>query len=72
MSYIKLVCLILTVNSAFCSAADRTRTDSGNPLFEGWYADPEGIIFDDEYWIFPTLSGTYGQADKASRLSPQQ
>ena len=22
---------------------------SGNPLFEGWYADPEGIILNDEY-----------------------
>ena len=22
---------------------------SGNPLFEGWYADPEGIILNDEF-----------------------
>lgn len=29
---------------------------SGNPIFEGWYADPEGIIYDDTYWIFPTWS----------------
>ncbi|MFH6985857.1 glycoside hydrolase family 43 protein [Marinoscillum luteum] len=32
---------------------------SGNPLFEGWYADPEGIVFDDLYWIFPTYSDAY-------------
>ena len=32
---------------------------SGNPLFEGWYADPEGAIFGDEYWIFPTYSSAY-------------
>ena len=32
---------------------------SGNPLFEGWYADPEGIILNDEYWIFPTYSDKY-------------
>lgn len=32
---------------------------AGNPVFEGWYADPEGIIFDDEYWIFPTYSAPY-------------
>lgn len=32
---------------------------SGNPVFEGWYADPEGIIFDDQYWIFPTYSAPY-------------
>lgn len=32
---------------------------SGNPVFEGWYADPEGIIYDDQYWIFPTYSDDF-------------
>lgn len=32
---------------------------SGNPLFEGWYADPEGIIFDSAYWIYPTYSDAF-------------
>ncbi len=32
---------------------------SGNPLFPGWYADPEGIIFDNEYWIYPTYSAEF-------------
>lgn len=32
---------------------------SGNPVFEGWYADPEGIIYDDLYWIYPTYSDKY-------------
>ena len=32
---------------------------SGNPVFPGWYADPEGIIFDGKYWIFPTYSAPY-------------
>lgn len=32
---------------------------SGNPVFEGWYADPEGIIYDDTYWIYPTWSDVY-------------
>lgn len=32
---------------------------NNNPVFPGWYADPEGIIFDDEYWIFPTFSAPY-------------
>lgn len=32
---------------------------SGNPVFQGWYADPEGIIYDDTYWIFPTWSDLY-------------
>ncbi len=32
---------------------------SGNPIFEGWYADPEAIVYDDQYWIFPTYSDLY-------------
>jgi beta-xylosidase len=32
---------------------------SGNPIFEGWYADPEAVIFDNKYWVFPTFSAKY-------------
>jgi beta-xylosidase len=32
---------------------------SGNPIFEGWYADPEGAIFGDRYWVYPTYSAPY-------------
>lgn len=32
---------------------------SGNPVFQGWYADPEGAVFNDEYWIYPTSSIPY-------------
>ena len=35
------------------------KTMSGNPVFPGWYADPEGVIFNDQYWIFPTRSDIY-------------
>jgi len=31
----------------------------GNPVFPGWYADPEGIKYGNEYWIFPTFSAPY-------------
>jgi len=30
-----------------------------NPVFPGWYADPEGAIFDKTYWIYPTYSDLY-------------
>ena len=30
-----------------------------NPVFSGWYADPEGIVFGDKYWIYPTYSAPY-------------
>ena len=32
---------------------------NNNPVFPGWYADPEGIVFDDQYWIYPTYSAPY-------------
>jgi beta-xylosidase len=32
---------------------------SGNPVFPGWYADPEAIIYGDLYWIYPTFSAEY-------------
>lgn len=32
---------------------------SGNPVFPGRYADPEGIIYDGRYWIYPTYSAPY-------------
>ena len=32
---------------------------SSNPVFPGWYADPEGAVFGDTYWIFPTFSDAY-------------
>jgi beta-xylosidase len=40
-----------------CSSGEKPR--SGNPLFEGWYADPEVVIFGNQYWIFPTFSARY-------------
>lgn len=33
----------------------------GNPIFEGWYADPEGVVFDNTYWIFPTYSAPFSK-----------
>ncbi len=32
---------------------------SGNPIFPGWYADPEVAVFKKQYWIFPTYSDVY-------------
>ncbi len=47
---------LLMIGSAY-SQSDR----SGNPVFPGWYADPEVRIFNHEYWIFPTYSAKYEQ-----------
>lgn len=32
---------------------------SGNPVFPGWYADPEGAVFGNRFWIYPTYSDKY-------------
>src|SRR5690349_19424967 len=34
---------------------------SGNPILDGWYADPEAVIFGKTYWIYPTYSAPYDQ-----------
>jgi beta-xylosidase len=34
---------------------------SGNPVLPGWYADPEGVVINNRYWIFPTYSAHYDQ-----------
>lgn len=34
---------------------------SGNPLFSGWYADPEGAVFGKQYWIYPTYSAAFSK-----------
>lgn len=40
----------------FCSGCSSKKKYAGNPVFPGRYADPEGVVWDDEYWIFPTAS----------------
>lgn len=40
-------------------AAIAQKKYAGNPVFEGWYADPEGIVFGNKYWIYPTTSAAY-------------
>ena len=39
----------------------KTKIKPGNPVIDGWYADPEGVILENKYWIFPTYSAKYRQ-----------
>lgn len=48
--------LILVSVLSLCCGCARQQEYSGNPVFPGRYADPEAVIWDDEYWIFPTAS----------------
>jgi len=46
--------------SGVCSSFAQTKeTTSGNPIFKGWYADPEAVVFKNNYWVYPTYSAPY-------------
>lgn len=42
-------------------AGDAGAPRSGNPIFEGWYADPEVAVFGDRFWVYPTYSAPYNE-----------
>ncbi|WP_460583734.1 glycoside hydrolase family 43 protein [Hymenobacter arcticus] len=42
---------------------------AGNPVFPGWYADPEAAIFSSQYWIYPTYSAPYEQQEHLDAFS---
>lgn len=62
----RLGCLIALGLLASATHGQEASTRAGNPVFEGWYADPEGVVYQDQagetrYWIFPTFSARYDQ-----------
>ena len=58
---IRLVLLITVSLYSVNVFAQKRVGNNHNPVFEGWYADPEGIIFGNEYWIYPTFSAPYNE-----------
>ena len=57
----RIIALLLLAGSTQISMAQQKKLDklSGNPVFPGWYADPEGVVFGKTYWIYPTWSDKY-------------
>jgi beta-xylosidase len=51
----KIILVLIVVSNLFSSEIFAQK----NPIIDGWYADPEGVILDNEYWIFPTFSAKY-------------
>jgi beta-xylosidase len=53
--------LVILVFSLSCGQVpgEKPVRFSGNPLFDGWYADPASAVYNNEYWIFPTYSDYY-------------
>jgi beta-xylosidase len=54
-----LLLISLFLFSFYGKTFSQNNHTSGNPLFHGWYADPEGAIFGKQYWIYPTYSAPY-------------
>lgn len=61
---------LLSVFTTINSYCEETNSDlkqkrclkmTGNPVFHGWYADPEGAVFQQKYWIYPTYSAPFGK-----------
>lgn len=50
-----------TVLIAQQGAKKKGTKTAGNPVIQGWYADPEGIIFGNRYFLYPTFSAPYEQ-----------
>jgi beta-xylosidase len=57
-----LTAVTISIIFSGCFTQKATNTArSGNPVLPGWYADPEGIILQNNYYIFPTYSAPYEQ-----------
>ena len=51
---------LFVVALAVCAIATSCeQPTAGNPVFPGNYADPEGLVFGDTYWIYPTYSAPF-------------
>ncbi len=73
----KILISALLIGSTICVYSQtqgnyKTDKRSGNPVFQGWYADPEGIVYGNEYWIFPTYSDDYQKPDRSEYFTPEQ
>jgi len=54
-------CLLILTTLPALGEEKAEQKASGNPVFEGRYADPEAAVFGDRYWIYPTYSAPYDE-----------
>jgi beta-xylosidase len=65
----KITLLLAALVLGIASGCAQTGKTSGIPVFEGWYADPEAIVYGNECWIFPTYSDFYEKQDHFDAFS---
>ncbi|PXY47217.1 glycoside hydrolase family 43 protein [Flavobacterium hydrophilum] len=59
MKQVLFLLSLISFSKAIAQTIISDNTKNNNPIFKGWYADPEGIIFDKTYWVYPTFSARY-------------
>lgn len=52
---------LIFVFSLLLQAVNAQKNYAGNPVLKGWYADPEAVVFGNQYWIYPTYSDKYNK-----------
>lgn len=57
--FLSLCIAVFTCSAAMSQNAVSKDVKKNNPIFKGWYADPEGIVFGKKYWVYPTFSAVY-------------
>ncbi len=67
----RIISLLLVLLTASLLPAQEKKS-AGNPVFPGWYADPEGAVFGNKYWIYPTFSDDFGTPYRTANLTPEQ
>ena len=72
MNFFRIIIFTFYVLSASVASFCQQIKKSGNPIFPGWYADPEARIFQDTYWVYPTYSDDYGKPDRSLKISASQ
>jgi beta-xylosidase len=51
----------LACHVAIAQQPAKAAPQAGNPIFPGWYADPEAAVFGSQYWIYPTYSAPFDE-----------
>ena len=57
----KSIVLAVAALALSTSGMAQKKKMSGNPIFPGWYADPEAVVYNGEYWVFPTYSAPFDE-----------
>jgi beta-xylosidase len=61
IQFIRTVLFLIIIAVSLQTTAQKAPGKNGNPLWPGWYADPEVALFDKTAWIYPTYSAPYEQ-----------